>query len=247
MRKLFKIFLTFGIAVSFNSCKKENLGDCFKTAGKTETDTRYLNGFCRIKVEDKLELYLTQGNYYEVKVEAGKNLLSNIKTIVIDSTLTISNINKCNFVRSPKTTIRVYVTLPSLRFIRNGGVGPVYFENQFAGDSLDIRIGNSGDIHANIDMKYLATSTHGNGDLYVTGKVDFSSHYTNGTNFLHLEELIIKDKIILNTYTIGDCFINAPINGPMEVEIWESGNIYYTGTPTYFVLNQKGNGQLIQQ
>ena len=247
MKKLIGILFIFISTFLVNSCKKENLGDCFKSAGKTETSTRYITGFNKIKVEDKLDLYVTQGNYYEVKVEAGKNLQSNIRTEVKDSTLTISNINKCNFVRSPKTSIKVFVTLPILRYIRSGGVGPIYFQNQVVGDSLDIRIGNSGDIHANIDMKYLATSTHGNGDLYITGKVDFSSHYTNGTNYLHLEELIIKDKIILNTYTIGDCYINAPLNGPMEVEIWESGNIYYSGTPTYYALNQKGKGQLIKQ
>lgn len=247
MNKLLILLLILVSTVFVNSCKKENLGDCFKSAGKTETSIREISGFNRIKVEDKLELYVTQGTNYEVKVEAGKNLQSNIKTVVTDSTLTISNINKCNFVRSPKTTIRVYVTLPQLRFIRSGGVGPIYFENQFVGDSLDVRIGNSGDVHINVDVKYLATSTHGNGDLYAKGKVDFSSHYTNGTNFLHFNELIVKDRIILNTYSIGDCYINAPISGPMDLEIWESGNIYYSGAPTNVNIKRIGKGELIQQ
>lgn len=247
MKQIVHISLIVMLAVFANSCKKENAGDCFKSAGKMTTTSRNVTGFTRIKVEDKLEVYLTQGNEYKVEVEAGGNLQSNIKTVVEDSTLTISNINKCNFVRSPKTSIKVFVTLPRLRYVRSGGVGAIYFQNQFTGDSMDVRIGNSGDVHINVNVKYLTTSTHGNGDLYAIGSADVSSHYTNGTNYLHLEELVIKNNIILSTYTIGDCYINAPTNGPINLEIWESGNVYYKGTPTDLYLIKKGKGEVFQK
>ena len=102
-------------------------------------------------------------------------------------------------------------------------------------------------VHINVNVKYLTTSTHGNGDLYAIGSADVSSHYTNGTNYLHLEELVIKNNIILSTYTIGDCYINAPTNGPINLEIWESGNVYYKGTPTDLYLIKKGKGEVFQK
>ena len=247
MKKIFHIVLIFVASILLNGCDKENMGDCFKTANNVTTESRSVSGFKNIKVEDKLEVYVTQGSVYEVKVEAPKDLQSNIKTEVSDSVLNVRNINKFNFIRDKNLTIKIHITLPNLRLIRNGGVGTIYFQNQFTQDSLDVRIGNSGDVHINVNVKYLATSTHGNGDLYASGNVDFSTHYTNGTNYLRLKELVIKNKIILNSYTIGDCYVNAPENGVMELEIWESGNIYYSGNPASISSKLNGKGQVIKE
>ena len=163
MLKIRNIFILLTLTFVVNSCKKENLGDCFKPTGTIETRIREVSNFRNVIVNDKIELYLTQGPTFEVKIEAGKNLFMNIKTTVNSGTLTIENINKCNFVRSPKKKVIAYVTLPYLRMVRNMGTGNVYFSNQFTQDSLDIRIANSGDVHFNVNVNYFASSTHGNG------------------------------------------------------------------------------------
>ncbi len=229
-----------------NSCKKDNLYDCFKPTGPYETRIREVSGFNKVIVSDKIDLYLTQGPNFEVKIEAGKNLFMNIKTSVTNGTLTIENINKCNFVRSPKKKITAYITLPYLRMVRNAGTGNVYFENQFTQDSLDIRVANSGDVHFNVNVQSLQTSTHGNGDLYGEGTVFYSTHYTNGTNYLRLNNMVVQSRIDINTYTIGDCFINAPSGGYMKIEIWEKGNVHYTGTPGTIELTRYSKGNLYQ-
>jgi len=144
----------------------------------------------------------------------------------------------------------VFVSLPYLILLRNGGVGTVYLENEFKQDSMYVSLANSGDIHLNVNLNYLHTSTHGNGDIYAKGVVDYSNHYTNGTNYLRLKDLIIKNRIDLNSYTIGHCYINAPTNmagGLMKIEIWEAGNIYYSGNPDSLNLTRKGKGELIRE
>ncbi len=229
-----------------NSCKKDNLYDCFKSTGPYETRIREVSGFINIEVNDKIDLYVSQGPIFEVKIEAGKNLFMNIRTTVTSGTLQIDNINKCNFVRSPKKKITAFVTLPYLRMVRNAGTGNVYFESQFVQDSLDIRVANSGDVHANVNLQYFQTSTHGNGDLYVAGQTDYCTLYTNGTNYLWMQDLVVTTAMDLNTYTIGDCFINAPTSGPMKIEIWEKGNVHYKGTPSSLNLSQYSKGKLIQ-
>ena len=232
----------------FTSCKKENAGDCFKTSKHVTTETRNISGFKKIRIDDKFDVFVKQGQGYEVKVEAGKDLLSNIKTEVTDSILYLKNINKCNFMRNPKNpSLKIYITLPYLRYIRNGSTGKLKFENCFIQDSMEVRIGNSGDVYIDVNLKYLTTSTHGNGDLYVTGKADYSTHYTNGTNYLHFENLVIKNQLVLSSYTIGDCYVNAPENGYASFEIWEAGNVYYTGNPANLDVKLKGKGQAYKQ
>lgn len=230
-----------------NSCKKDNLYDCFKPTGTIETRIRECSNFNAVVVNDKIDLYLTQGPNFEVKLEAGKNLFMNIKTTVKNDTLTIDNINKCNFVRSPKKKIIAYVTLPYLRMVRNAGTGTVYFSNRFTQDSLYIRIANSGDVHFNVDVNCLQTSTHGNGDLYGNGFVNYSIHYTNGTNYLQFRDLYVKNVIDINSYTIGDCLINAPFLGLMRIQLWEKGNVRYKGTPGSIELIRHSKGDLIQE
>lgn len=229
-----------------NSCKKENLYDCFKPTGANEVRIREVSDFRYIIVKDKIDLYLTQGPNFEVKIEAGRNLFMNIRTTVSSGTLTIENINKCNFVRSPKKKITAYVTLPYLRVVRNAGTGTVYFNNQFTQDSLDVRIANSGDVHFNVNVNYFATSTHGNGDLYGKGKVNYSNHYTNGTNYIWMQDVEVQNEIDVNTYTIGDCIVSAPLNGLLRVQIWEKGNVHYKGEPATISYVQHSKGRLIK-
>lgn len=230
-----------------NSCKKENLYDCFKPTGPIEIRDKELSGFKRVEVYNKIDLYLEQGSNFQVKIEAGKHVQQNIICTIKDSVLMIENINKCNFVRSPKKKIAAYVTLPYLRSIRSGGTGSVYFTNRFVQDSLEIRVANSGDVHFNADLKFLSTSTHGNGNIYGEGFINYSSHYTNGTNLIDLKSVTIKDRIDINTHTVGNCYINAPLNGPMKIEIWEKGDVYYKGNPTSIELTRHAKGDLIKE
>jgi hypothetical protein len=221
--------------------------DCFKVSGPIETRVRELSGFKSVELEDHINLYLKQGSVFEVKVEAGKNLHININTEIKDSILHIENKNRCNWVRSPKKKINVHITMPYLFSIRNNGVGTVYFENEFVQDTLRTRISNSGDMHIKVNVGCLRTSTHGNGDLFVEGKAIENYNYTNGTNFVHLENLVVQNYIFVETYSVGHCHINAPVNGPIEATMWRSGNIYYKGTPTAISLSRNGKGDLIKE
>jgi hypothetical protein len=241
------IFIFCAFAITFISCKKENLYDCFKTAGPTETRIREISGFKIIELQDHIDLHLTQGPVFEVKVEAGKHLHMNIRTEIKDSTLRIENRNRCNWVRSPKKKINVYITMPYLYSIKNNGVGTVYFDNEFTQDSLRTRIGNSGDIHINVNVGCLQTTVHGNGDLYAEGRVNECYNYTNGTNFLYLQDLTVKNYIFVDAYTVGHCYINAPLNGTLEAAIWSIGNVYYKGTPTTIKVARHGKGDLIKE
>ena len=69
-----------------------------------------------------------------------------------------------------------------------------------------------------------------------------------GTNFLKAEGLTINSFVFVENIIIVDCFINAPVSGILEYNIWRSGNIYYKGNPLS-ISNPKGDGkgQLIKQ
>ena len=83
----YKIIILLSWLLIANSCKKENLCDCVKSTGPTNTIYRDIKGFNCIKLQDKINLYITQGPEFEVRVDAGRNLQGLIKTELDGETL----------------------------------------------------------------------------------------------------------------------------------------------------------------
>jgi hypothetical protein len=229
----------------FNSCKKENAFDCIKPTGKIISETRNVSNFHTIIVEDKIDVYLKQDNF-NVMVKAGKNLINNVRTEVKNETLYVSNNNKCNFIRDPKKKIEVYIDLPYLKYLKHIGSGNIYSLNTFIQDSLIIRMETPGDVHLQVQTHYLGGSTHGNGDLYVSGKTDYFYYNFNGTNFIYAENLQVNNYIYLESHSVGDAFVNADNIG-MDVALFTNGNVYYSGNPVFLNYSSKGKGKVVKK
>lgn len=245
-KKVSYIFILSYVCLVINSCKKENAFDCFKPTGKIINQLRNVSGFRDIEVSEKIDIYLSQGAYYEVKVEAGKNLQTNIITEVKDSVLIIKNINTCNFVRSPKKPINIYITSPRYKFLKNNGVGAIKCNTVIKSDTILTLCTNSGDIHLNLDVEEIRSSSHGNGDLYLNGKTKKSFHYLKGTNYIYAADFLISNYTFIDMHSIGHCYIKAPENGTLEASIWSRGNIYYTGNPQQTLIKKYNTGDLIK-
>lgn len=232
----------------FTACKKENALDCFKSTGTEITEDRTLGSFTVIKLYNSIDLNITNGNEFKVEVVAGKNVIKNIKTTVSDGILSIDNNNRCNFVRGYKRKVTVNISLPYLERVENRGVGTVRFSDNYTQDTIHVMAENSGDVYLNGTFDQIKTSSHGNGDVYLKGVCDRLFVYTYGTNLLKGEDLTVNNYVFVETISIGDCFINAPLGGKLEYNIWRAGNIYYKGNPAEInKLKGDGTGVLIKQ
>lgn len=237
------IFYCFFLLIS---CKKESLCDCVKSTGKTNVIYHDVTDFNCIVLSDKMDLYLTQGPEFEVKVEAGANLQRLIKTELDGETLKVFNNNRCNWVRGYKHKINVYVTAPYFKYLKNGGLGNIETVNTIVQDEISLRNENSGDFKLNIKTRRIVTSSHGNGDTYLSGTTDLIESNYNGTNYLYASGLTINQYAFLHSISIGHAYINAPENGLMEIIIDRAGDIHYTGNPAVTKLTNNGKGQLIR-
>ncbi len=228
------------------SCKKENMCDCVKSSGKENIIYRDVTGFNCIALKDKMDFYLTQGPEFEVRVEAGENLQKLIKTELDGETLKVFNTNRCNWVRGYKNTIKVYITAPYFKHIKNGGVGTVQGTNTITQDDISVRIENSGDVKLDLNTGNFYGSVHGNGDIYLTGTTKaLFSNYT-GTNYLYAQDLVIQSYVYLHSLSIGHAYIKAPENGLMDVVIDRNGDVHYTGNPATINLTRNSKGELIR-
>ncbi len=229
------------------SCKKENLCDCVKSTGKDITSTRDVSNFNAITVRDKIDLILTQGPVFEVKVEAGANLQSLIKTTISYDTLKIENKNRCNWVRGYKRKIKVYITAPNFNFLNNKGLGTISNTGEITQDSIKVKLSNSGDVKLNLNTNVVRGGAHGNGDLYLSGVSNRLEYDYVGTNYLYAYDLKVNSFIYLHSVTLGKSFVNAPENGEMDIRIDQAGNVYYKGNPATINLTRNNKGDLIKE
>src|SRR5690349_19772036 len=136
-RNVFTIYtLTACILIAIGySCNKENRWDCIKRTGQSTTVIRTLPPFDKIYLKDNIDVFITQGNTPEVRIEAGSNLISLVKTEVDSGVLRITNDNRCNWARTYKNgAIKVYITMPVLRFLWHFGSGFLQSKDTIACD-----------------------------------------------------------------------------------------------------------------
>jgi hypothetical protein len=243
----YKLVLMAIVSLIFFSCKKENMCDCIKSSGTHIGTYRDVAGFNCIEVKDEIELYITQDSVFEVRVEAGKNLQSLIKTEMDGETLKVFNNNRCNWVRGYDEKIKVYVSAPYFKYLLNSGIGNIESINTITQDLVTFRTGSSGDITLSVNTGTLRASAHGNGDIYLSGTTNSLENDYTGTNFLYASDLQVANYVYLHSVSIGKAYVNAPQNGLMDVVIDQTGNIYYTGNPGTVNLTKNSTGDLIQQ
>jgi hypothetical protein len=235
------IFFALLLLAFFPACKKENRCDCFKGTGPIVTKTREVSGFDRIVAENNVNVFITQGPDFEVKIEAGDNLISLIKTEVTDGTLFIKNKNRCNWTRSYKKPLNVYVKMPSIKYITSHGTGKITSLNTITSDTFDIDVGNSGNVELTISNNKVLSHMFGSGDLILHGTTYEHDSSIGGTGYLYCSDLH-TDYTWIESYTTGISYISA--TNLLICSIDQIGDIYCYSHPTTVNKTQIGKGHL---
>lgn len=229
--------LLFGLVLLaiVSSCNKEDAPDMFKTTGAITTETREVNGFTQLDIDDNVNVIIHQDSSNQhVEVVAGKNLLPKITTTLEGNILKIRNNNKWNFMRSYKYEIDVHVYTPQLTKIEYAGGGDIKSANRLQFPSLTLLTeGGGSDVLLDLQCDSLFAILHtGVSNLYLTGNSNFTYLYSAGMNICHTENLISND-VHVNNASSGDFYVNA--TNSLLVEIESFSTTWYRGNPALTV------------
>jgi len=240
-RKLFSYYLLPLFLLLFFSCKKENSCDCIKRTGDIIIETRIITGFDQIFVEDNLNVFITEGPDFEIKVEAGEHIAPLIKTEVVDGILFIRNKNRCNWTRSYKKPLNVYVKLPKIRFITSDGTGNVKSLNTITTDVVDVQIKNSGNIELTFNNQRVLSHMHGSGDVTLHGSTYEHDCSIGGTAYIYAGDMETSYTYI-EAFTLGSSYIR--VKDFLICKMAEKGDTYCYGNPAVVQQTKLGSGQL---
>lgn len=240
-----KMVFAIVLITLINSCKKDSLCNCLRSAGDTVTEKRNLTSFTSLLVERNVAVDLIQDSICYAKITCGKHLMDGIVTEVKDGKLDVSNINRCNWSRSYKNEFVVEVHCKELINIEYAAAGNLTMLNQFNLDSLYIEsTDGSGSVLLNINARVLyAVLNTAVADITINGNSKVNYFFANAQGFFDAGKLN-ADYVYMRSNTANYCKVN--IKNQLDAEIEATGNIYYTGNPLILNLKQTGSGKLIK-
>jgi len=227
-----------------SGCGKDKSFDCFRSTGPIEMEERSIEPFDSIDVSHNINMILIDDGNYKVEVEAGKNLLPDIKTEVKNRQLLIYNDNTCNWVRSYNKPINVYVHFDKLWKITYLSSGDISNLDTIREDSLCVDVwGGCGKIELVIDVysSYFIMNA-GTSDIVIHGNAGINSIYSGDLGLIDCRNLISNYCFITHKGS-NNCFVYAITE--LGVKIESIGDIYYAGNPGKITQHNTGTGRLI--
>ncbi|MCZ2249333.1 MAG: DUF2807 domain-containing protein [Bacteroidia bacterium] len=226
-------------------CRKENMCDCIKRSGANTVEKRVLPTFNTIEINPNIHVYLVQDTLCYAEIKAGRNLMNNIETKVDQNVLRVKNNNTCNFMRSYKQVVEVYLHFEKLNELIYQGTGPVKSVNTINNrqkftftcwdgvDTVRLQL-NAPIVHANIHT--------GVADLILQGYADSLYAYARGSGCFRLQQFKCN-YVYANNLSSGNFYLWA--EKKLEVLLQSAGDIYYKGSPGEIIEQKRGSGKLI--
>lgn len=241
--------LTFLSIIFFlAACKKSEDRKCFKSTGDDTEFEILLDDFHELNLNEKLAYILVHDTINKVIVKGGENLINFVKLDVNDGVLTVSNENKCNFLRTYKKIIEVEIHCKDINKITYNGTETLRNLDTLKFNVIDLLIRDgAGPVDLTIDNDMIkADVTHGWGDFTLHGKTNYARLEVKSNGYCDAYDLKSnKLTVISNTPAISKVNADQAI---FTVQIEGSGDVWYKGNSNGNpVIYQYGTGELIQK
>jgi hypothetical protein len=221
-----------------------NAPDCMKSTGKVIRETRSLNTFSTLEISGNINVILTSDSSYDVVVEAGEHLLKKIKTEVSGTRLLVRNDNSCNWVRSYKNPLNVYVGIKNIDDIFQYSPELLSTEKLLIKDTLIVHLYSNGSVNLDLDSKSIWLDMDFLGDCRLRGKTKKMLVTSLGMGQFNSEGMNCAELYVFGKGQ-GDVFVRS--DSSLVAYIENSGNVYYSGSPVVIGGSNTGTGRLIQK
>lgn len=231
MKKINALLL---LLVLFSACQFMG-GRRVRGNGNLNSQNRNVGSFSGIRMAGSMDVILSSGTSYAVKVEADENLLNYILTEREGDALVIRTRNGYNL--QPRAGMKVYVTAPSLNNIDVSGSGSVSSSEKLAAaNRLHIRVSGSGDVKLDVDAPEVSTETSGSGNIILSGATRNLNSEISGSGEMQCFGLSSENAAVAIS---GSGSAEVFASKQLDVRVSGSGDVAYKGTPA---INQHISG-----
>jgi len=242
------LIIVFAVLLLYfsNSCVKDTFNECLSGTGTITTERRGLYSFRNVEVFDNIDLNIVQGDYYEVKIETGENIIPMITTRISSDKLTIRNESTCPMFKDPWKGVAVTLTLPKFDTLQIYSHGKVTCSDSLRMENAMVFISEStGKIDLTFSVfRLIVGYNSGTSDIIIRGKAHTGIFYSAAygpmdcTGFYPIF-------MIINSNSTNDCYISSG-EKLLDAKITNIGNVYYRGEPAKIIEDYHSSGRLIK-
>jgi Putative auto-transporter adhesin, head GIN domain len=206
-------------------------------SGRTVTETRELETFGGIELKSSANIYVTQGDKQEVRIEAEDNLIGKIKTTVKNNSLVVDAEDNIKFTKP----VTIYITVKDLCLLELTGSGNIVTRSQFQCEFMSLKLSGSGDIRVMIDSKSLKANLSGSGNLDLKGSSSETDIRISGSGNIDARGLNSFSSAVAIS---GSGTSTVDVKNDLNVTITGSGNVYYVSEPGKISSKIIGSGEI---
>lgn len=225
MKTLTKITALLTLLLITSSCFIEGMTGVRGNGNVISEDRTISSDFEVIKVQQGINLYLTQGNSTELNIEADENILDLLITEVKNNELKVyfdKNVYRAK-------ARNVYLTTYTISKIKTSSGASVKSENTLQVNSLDLDSSSGSSIKIYVNANEVTSESSSGADIDVYGKTEtFSAKASSGSS-------IDADKLeAVDVYAKVSSGANIDVNvtGKLTANASSGGDIDFKGNPT---------------
>jgi hypothetical protein len=190
--------------------------------------------FTKVNFKSFGEVFLTQGDACELKIDGSEDLVNNVRVDVADDTLNIrfkSDIADWTGLRWMKEDnhLHYFVTMPAIEMVKMAGAGKMECES-LKGDSLELIHTGAGKMTLQgLEYQSLEVDLGGLGEIVLTGNVQSQTVDLSGAGSYQAVDLQSQNAQVLLS---GAGSAEVWVEKSLKATVTGAGSIKYKGSPT---------------
>ncbi len=210
-------------------------------------EQRNFSNFSQIIAKGISNVYLSQGNAFEVRVEAPEEMMDKIVIAQTGNQLLITTENVYEVISFPSKAMcnlkksKILVTLPSLESIQTSGGASVFTNGVFKQENIRLVSSGTSYLKLNLDTKEVTCKINGGGKLKLSGNTNAIKANVSGTGYLNTYNLYTRNAQV--EALGGGC---ARIFAVEHIQAFVGGTakLRYKGNPDIANMSLSGGGHI---
>ncbi len=225
MTTLARLAIGILLALLTSSCAfTMNWGEGKRGNGEVVEESRKVTeDFTTVYASEGLDVFVSQGNEFEILVEADENIIDLIGTDIEDGKLKIHAIENIG-----RATKNVYVTLPEVDALKSSSGADLVAQTLIRSDKITLDASSGSDIEVEVLARQVEADASSGADIKVSGKTD--SFYADASSGSDIKARKLEAKTC-NADASSGADISVNVTEELTADASSGADISYSGEP----------------
>lgn len=226
MKALVKFTAVICFSLLFTSCAFDiNFGEGKKGNGNVISQTRNVsNYFTGVEASEGLNVYVTQDNATNIRIEADENVIDLIRTDVRNGVLVVHTEQSIG-----RATKNIYVSMPTIERLKSNSGADLYSQGIITAERIALNVSSGADLEVEVKATHVEADASSGADIKVSGTATSLTADASSGSDIKASNLEVK-RCTADASSGADIRVN--VTETLTAEASSGGDVRYSGNPT---------------